>query len=50
VLRDWLQQRIYRHGRKFMPTEMIERVTGGRIDPAPFLRYVSAKVDELYGA
>ena len=28
-LRDWLRDRLYRHGAKFTPKEMIERVVGG---------------------
>src|SRR4051794_14311164 len=27
-LRDWLRDRIHRHGRKFPPRELLERVTG----------------------
>lgn len=49
-LRDWLRQRLHRHGRKFPPKEMISRLVGGPIDPNPFLRYVTSKVKELYGA
>jgi carboxypeptidase Taq len=49
-LREWLRDNIYRHGRKFTPQEMLERVTGGGLDPAPYVRYLRQKVDEIYGA
>jgi carboxypeptidase Taq len=47
-LRDFLGDRIYRHGGKFEPAEMIERLTGGPLDPAPLLAQLRAKFGELY--
>lgn len=47
-LYGWLQSRLYRHGRKFTPTETLERAIGdGRVDPEPYLSYLRAKVDAL---
>jgi carboxypeptidase Taq len=48
-LREWLRDRIHRHGRKFTPQETLERATGSTIDPEPYLRYLKSKVAELYG-
>jgi carboxypeptidase Taq len=48
-LRDWLRDQLYRHGRKLQPKELIERITGGGLDPWPYLRYLSAKVGDVYG-
>jgi carboxypeptidase Taq len=48
-LRDWLRERLYRHGGKFMPKEMIERVVGGPIAVDPYLRQLEERVTELYG-
>jgi carboxypeptidase Taq len=42
-LREWLREHLYRHGRKFMPAEMLERVVGGPIDAEPYLRYLQGK-------
>lgn len=49
-LREWAREHLHRFGRKFTPKETIARVAGGPIDPEPFLRYVTAKVEDLYGA
>jgi carboxypeptidase Taq len=49
ALMTWLQERLYRHGRKFTPRETLERVTGGGLDPAPYLRYLRSKVADIYG-
>jgi carboxypeptidase Taq len=43
-LRDWLQEHLYRLGRKFTPQETIERVTGSRIDARPYVRYLREKL------
>jgi carboxypeptidase Taq len=42
----WLREKLYALGRKYTPQETLERVTGGPIDPEPYLRYLRAK----YGA
>jgi carboxypeptidase Taq len=44
---DWLRERLWRHGRKFTPTETLERVVDGPLDPEPYLRYLSAKLGAL---
>jgi carboxypeptidase Taq len=43
ALREWLGDRLHRLGRKFPPQDTLERVTGSRIDPEPYLRYLSEK-------
>jgi carboxypeptidase Taq len=49
-LRDWLREHLHRHGRKFTPSETLERVVGTpRIDPEPYIRYLRSKLGEIYG-
>jgi carboxypeptidase Taq len=48
-LRDWLAERLYAHGNKFMPKELIQRVVGGPIEVAPYLRQLRERVAEIYG-
>jgi carboxypeptidase Taq len=45
----WLREKVHVHGRKFEPQELVERVTGSRITPEPYLRYLSAKYGDIYG-
>lgn len=47
-LRKWLAEHLHRHGRKFTPSEMLDRLVGGPIDVAPFVRYLKAKFGEIY--
>ena len=44
---EWLRDQLYRHGRKFTPAVMIDRVAGGPIDPQPYLRYLADKNTSL---
>jgi carboxypeptidase Taq len=48
-LRDWLRERLHRHGNKFMPEELIERVVAGPIDVTPYLRQLRERAAEMYG-
>ncbi len=48
-LREWLREKVHRHGRKYLPGELLRRVTGSDIDPQPFLRYLWSKLGEIYG-
>lgn len=45
----WLQDRVYQHGRKFTPGELVERVTGRPLTPKPWIAYVRRKYGALYG-
>lgn len=47
-LRRWLEQKIHRWGRMFMPDHLARRVTGSSISPEPFLSYLEKKYGELY--
>jgi len=48
-LRAWLGEHIHKHGRKFTPRELLQRVLGvDRIDVAPYLSYLHTKFGELY--
>lgn len=47
-LREWLRRRVHRHGAKFPTTELLEREGGGPISVAPFVRYLKAKLGDVY--
>jgi carboxypeptidase Taq len=48
-LHDWLEQSLYRHGRKYQPNEVIERATGKPLTIDPYVAYLTRKFGELYG-
>lgn len=48
TLLGWLQANIYQHGRKYMPAELFQRVTGEKISAQPYLAYLREKYSKLY--
>jgi carboxypeptidase Taq len=48
TLHGWLKDNIYHHGLKFTTSELLERVTGGPMSIAPYMRYLRQKYGELY--
>jgi carboxypeptidase Taq len=48
-LHGWLLENLYRHGRKFAPGELLERMTGKPLEAEPWIRHVQRKFGEIYG-
>lgn len=48
-LTEWMRSNIHVHGKKYKPQELVQRVTGSKIDPAPYMRYLTSKYSEIYG-
>jgi carboxypeptidase Taq len=44
-LREWLGEHVHRHGRRLMPNELLARVVGGPLDPAPYIAYLERKIE-----
>ena len=44
-LREWLAEHVHRFGRRYPATELLERVVGDGLDPAPYLAYLEAKIE-----
>jgi carboxypeptidase Taq len=43
-LREWLRENVHRHGRKFPPRELLQRITGEDLKVQPFVDYLRAKL------
>jgi carboxypeptidase Taq len=48
TLLEWVRTKIHRHGSKFPPQELVRRITGSQIDPAPYMRYLNQKYQAIY--
>ena len=44
----WLREKVHQHGAKFDPQEMVQKITGSKITPEPYLRYLKKKYSEIY--
>jgi carboxypeptidase Taq len=47
-LREWLRAKVHCHGRRWLPAELVERATGAPPSAEPFLRYLGAKLADVY--
>ncbi len=48
ALTSWMRGKVHRHGAKFEPQELIQRITGSKIDRRPYMRYLTNKYTEIY--
>jgi carboxypeptidase Taq len=48
-LLGWLRANVHVHGRKYEPQELVQKVTGSKINPAAYLRYLETKFSDVYG-
>jgi carboxypeptidase Taq len=48
AIRAWLREQIHRHGRRYTPAELCQRVTGAPLSSAAFLDYLEAKLAVVY--
>ncbi|MEX2161047.1 MAG: carboxypeptidase M32 [Anaerolineales bacterium] len=47
-LLKWLNEKVHQPGAKFEPQEMVQRITGSKIDGSAYLRYLKTKFTEIY--
>ncbi|NGX45046.1 MAG: Thermostable carboxypeptidase 1 [Chlamydiae bacterium] len=45
---QWFGEKIYRHGRRYLPEELCENITGKPLSEKPFLDYLHGKYGALY--
>lgn len=44
----WLREKVHKHGAKFDPQEMVQKIAGEKISPEPYLRYLNKKYSDIY--
>ena len=49
ALLSWLREKIHNPGSRYEPQELVQRVTGRKIDPQPYIRYLNQKYADIYG-
>jgi carboxypeptidase Taq len=48
-LREWLREKIHRHGHRYRAADLVVAVTGEPLNPAYLLRHLREKLGTLYG-
>ena len=46
---EWLRANIHRHGRKYLPNELVQMATGEPLTSRYYLDYLTGKYGEIYG-
>ena len=49
ALLGWLREKIHIYGHKYDPQDLVQKVTGSKINSAPYVRYLTKKYSEVYG-
>jgi carboxypeptidase Taq len=49
ALLSWLQENIYKHGRKYTADDLVRRISGGPLTIEPYIDYLKTKFGDLYG-
>ena len=48
-LKSWLNEKIHRHGSRYLPERLCEVVTGQPLSPDPLMRHLEGKLRPIYG-
>lgn len=48
-LREWLREKVHRHGRRYSPAELCEQATGAPLSSVHFIQYLTNKLHDAYG-
>jgi carboxypeptidase Taq len=48
-LLGWLREKIHIYGRKYDPQDLVQKVTGSKIDSAAYVLYLTNKYSAIYG-
>lgn len=49
IIKDWLNEKIHRHGKMLQPAEIVQQLTGEPIDSKYLVAYFKEKYGALYG-
>jgi carboxypeptidase Taq len=47
-LLDWLHKHVHQYGAKYEPQELVQKVTGSKINPDAYIRYLQDKFRKIY--
>ncbi len=45
---NWMRTHVHQYGSKFEPQELVQKVTGSKITPEPFMCYLELKYKDIY--
>ena len=48
VILNWLRENVHIYGAKYEPQELVQKITGSKITPEPYMRYLDKKFKDIY--
>ncbi len=48
-LLGWLNENVHAHGSKFYPQDLVQRITGSKINGDAYIKYLNKKFGDIYG-
>lgn len=48
TLHGWLREKVYQHGGRYTPNDLVQRATGQALSVEPYLKYLREKYNDLY--
>lgn len=45
---NWMREHVHVYGMKYEPQELVEKITGSKITPEPYIRYLNTKFGDIY--
>lgn len=45
---NWLRGKVHQHGSKYEPQELLQMITGSKLSPEPYIRYITDKYQKIY--
>lgn len=49
TLREWLRENLHKYGHKYDPQDIVQKITGSKIDSSAYVRYLTKKYSDIYG-
>lgn len=49
ALRQWLREKIHRHGKRWRAADLCRKITGKPLSADPFMKYIEGKIRPIYG-
>lgn len=49
ALREWLRDRVHRHGSRYSDTELLRQIVGGPVRVDPFINHLRTTLSQVYG-
>ncbi|MFH1447010.1 MAG: carboxypeptidase M32 [Chloroflexota bacterium] len=48
TIHNWMREKVHQYGSKYDPQELVQKITGSKITPEPYLKYLNKKYSDIY--